>query len=100
MALSLALSPLWVGTYAWNNFDANIWGWKMGVFVSVTFPLGLMILRYAPGGEGTMATFLAVSTQLWIFVSKRLNVFSNLIFYSYTLGSNRSIWIRYCSNMD
>jgi len=33
----------------------------MAVFVAVTLPLGLMILRYAPGGEGTMATFLAVS---------------------------------------
>ena len=61
VALSLALSPLWVGIYAWNNFDTNLWGWQMGVFVAVTLPLGLMILRYAPGGEGTMATFLAVS---------------------------------------
>jgi len=50
-----------VGIYAWNNFDTNLWGWQMGVFVAVTLPLGLMILRYAPGGEGTMATFLAVS---------------------------------------
>lgn len=37
----------------------------MGVFVAVTFPMGLMIIRYAPGGEGTMATFLAVSIALW-----------------------------------
>mmetsp|Transcript_9975 Transcript_9975/g.12576 ORF Transcript_9975/g.12576 Transcript_9975/m.12576 type:complete len:197 (-) Transcript_9975:38-628(-) len=40
----------------------------MGVFVAVTLPLGLMILRYAPGGEGTMATFLAVPIALYGFV--------------------------------
>jgi len=68
VALSLALSPLWVGIYAWNNFDTNLWGWQMGVFVAVTLPLGLMILRYAPGGEGTMATFLAVPIALYGFV--------------------------------
>ena len=36
----------------------------MGVFLAVTFPVGLMIMRYAPSGEGTMATFLAVRIML------------------------------------
>lgn len=47
--------------YAWNNFDTNLWGWQLAVYLAVTFLIGLMIMRYAPGGEGTMATFLAVS---------------------------------------
>lgn len=47
--------------YAWNNFDTNLWGWQLAVYLAVTFLVGLMIMRYAPGGEGTMATFLAVS---------------------------------------
>ncbi|KAL7443450.1 hypothetical protein ACHAXM_012111, partial [Skeletonema potamos] len=64
VALSLALSPLWLGIYALNNFNTNIWGWQMGIFVAITFPTGLLIMRYAPGGEGTMATFLAVSIAL------------------------------------
>eukprot|EP00573_Skeletonema_grethae_P003116 CAMPEP_0201690490 /NCGR_PEP_ID=MMETSP0578-20130828/3927_1 /ASSEMBLY_ACC=CAM_ASM_000663 /TAXON_ID=267565 /ORGANISM="Skeletonema grethea, Strain CCMP 1804" /LENGTH=862 /DNA_ID=CAMNT_0048175503 /DNA_START=34 /DNA_END=2622 /DNA_ORIENTATION=- len=68
VALSLVLSPLWVGVYAWNNFDTNIWGWQMGVFMSIALPLGLMLLRYAPGGEGTMATFLAVPIALYGFI--------------------------------
>jgi len=68
VALSLALSPLWVGIYAWNNFETNLWGWQMGVFFSITLPSGLMLLRYAPGGEGTMATFLAVPIALYGFV--------------------------------
>jgi len=61
VALSFALSPIWIGMYAWNNFDTNLWGWQLAVYLAVTFLVGLMIMRYAPGGEGTMATFLAVS---------------------------------------
>mmetsp|Transcript_1873 Transcript_1873/g.3866 ORF Transcript_1873/g.3866 Transcript_1873/m.3866 type:complete len:1018 (+) Transcript_1873:91-3144(+) len=68
VALSLALSPLWLGVYAYSNFDVNLWGWKMGVFVSITSVVGLMIMRYAPGGDGTMATMLAVPIALYGFI--------------------------------
>ncbi|KAL7449503.1 hypothetical protein ACHAWC_001559, partial [Mediolabrus comicus] len=48
VALSFALSPIWIGMYAWNNFDTNLWGWQLAVYLAVTFLVGLMIMRYAP----------------------------------------------------
>lgn len=63
VALSFALSPLWLGVYVMSNFDINIWGWKMGVFFALNFFIGIMIMRYAPGGDGTMAPMLAVSSS-------------------------------------
>eukprot|EP00580_Thalassiosira_gravida_P015578 CAMPEP_0201661904 /NCGR_PEP_ID=MMETSP0494-20130426/4135_1 /ASSEMBLY_ACC=CAM_ASM_000839 /TAXON_ID=420259 /ORGANISM="Thalassiosira gravida, Strain GMp14c1" /LENGTH=469 /DNA_ID=CAMNT_0048140137 /DNA_START=205 /DNA_END=1613 /DNA_ORIENTATION=+ len=68
VALSLALSPLWLSVYGYTSFDVNLWGWKMGIFVACTFIGGLMILRYAPGGDGTMAAVLAVPIALYGFV--------------------------------
>ena len=64
VALSFALSPLWLGVYFMSSFDVNLWGWPMAVFVSMSFFVGLMIMRFAPGGDGTMATVLAVSLNL------------------------------------
>ncbi|KAL7543554.1 hypothetical protein ACHAWF_007414 [Thalassiosira exigua] len=61
VALSFALSPLWLGVYLLENFDVNLWGWQMGVFMAGTTLVGAMIMRYAPGGEGNMATVVAVS---------------------------------------
>lgn len=61
VATSFALSPLWLGAYALSSFDVNLWGWEMAVFVGISFSVGLLVMRYAPGGDGTMTTMLAVS---------------------------------------
>jgi sodium/potassium/calcium exchanger 6 len=61
VALSFALSPFWFSFYLLRCFDVNILGWELGVFSTVNFIIGLMVMRFAPGGDGTMATMFAVS---------------------------------------
>ena len=68
VALSFALSPLWLGVYSLSNFDVNLWGWPMAVFITLSSLVGLLIMRFAPGGDGTMATMLAVPIALYGFV--------------------------------
>lgn len=68
VALSFALSPLWLGVYFLSNFDVNLWGWPMGLSAITSFFVGAMIMRYAPGGDGTMATIIAVPIALYGFV--------------------------------
>ena len=46
----------------------------MGVFVAMTAAVGLMVMRYAPGGDGNMTTYLAVSVP---FFNKYRNHSSN-----------------------
>jgi len=68
VALSLVLSPLWFGVYFMTQFSMNIWGIGMIVFTSIMFVFGLLVVRYAPGGEGTLATILAVPIALYGFI--------------------------------
>ena len=68
VALSFALSPLWVGVYVYENFGVDLWGWKMGVIVGSASFIGLLIMRYAPGGDGTMATMFAAPIALYGFI--------------------------------
>ena len=68
VALSFSLSPLWLGMYLRKNFDTDLWGWPMAVFMAITFFVGSMIMRYAPGGDGTMATAIAVSLDRHLFI--------------------------------
>ena len=61
VAISSALSPLWLGFYLVNSFDVNVWGWQLfGVHVSLAIVIGLLILRYAPGGDGIISPFIVV----------------------------------------
>ena len=68
MALSFALSPLWLGVYFSHNFGIDLWGWRMGVFVSITGFIALMIMRFAPGGDGTISAVIAVRFSCSRFV--------------------------------
>ena len=54
--------------YLRKNFDTDLWGWPMAVFMTITCFVGLMIMRYAPGGDGTMTTAIAVSLDRYIFI--------------------------------
>jgi sodium/potassium/calcium exchanger 6 len=72
VALSFALSPLWLGLYLMNSFDVNVWEWKIfGVYVSLTIFIGLVILRFAPGGDGTMSPIIAVRL-FWLVIGFEL----------------------------
>ena len=76
VAISSALSPLWLGFYLMNSFEVNIWGCQLfGVYVSLAIVIGLLILRYAPGGNGIMSPYIAVrcvSLAYWIQTSEVL----------------------------
>lgn len=60
VALSLALSPIWAGVYFMVNFDLNLWGLKIVIMLSISCFFGLLVLRYAPSGDGSMASIVAV----------------------------------------
>ena len=76
----------------------------MAVFVRMLFFVGLMIMRFAPGGDGTMATVLAVSFiptyHLYcIFQGCALfNTDTQLLFLR--PGTHCIIWIRRGCYMD
>ena len=76
VAISSALSPLWLGFYLMNSFEVNVWGCQLfGVYVSLAIVIGLLILRYAPGGDGIMSPYIAVrcvSLAYWIQTSEVL----------------------------
>ena len=59
-----------------NSFDVNVWGCQLfGVYVSLAIVIGLLILRYAPGGDGIMSPYIAVrfvSFAYWIQPSEVL----------------------------
>jgi hypothetical protein len=62
VALSVAVSPLWLGLYLMISFDVNVWGSKLfGVYASLAITIGLVTLRFAPGGDGAMSSIIAVS---------------------------------------
>jgi len=66
VALSFALSPLWLGIYLLGRI--NVWSWQLAVYVTFSFIVGLLILRYAPGGDGNMASMFAVPIALYGFM--------------------------------
>mmetsp|Transcript_26937 Transcript_26937/g.60923 ORF Transcript_26937/g.60923 Transcript_26937/m.60923 type:complete len:786 (+) Transcript_26937:243-2600(+) len=70
VALSFALSPLWMGVYL-LNFEINLFqGWPIAFafYISTSAIIGAFIMRFAPGGEGNMTTMLAVPIALYGFV--------------------------------
>jgi solute carrier family 24 (sodium/potassium/calcium exchanger), member 6 len=72
VALSMAVSPLWLGFYLWLEHNVNIFSWEglfyMGILAAIAVGLGALILRYAPAGEGNMALFAATPIGLYGFM--------------------------------
>lgn len=68
VALALTLSPLWFGFYLHMQFDINLWDIRMAIFVSVMTLFGILVIRYAPEGNGTMAAYISVPVALYGFV--------------------------------
>jgi hypothetical protein len=48
----------------------------MVVFMTITCFVGSMIMRYAPGGDGTMATAIAVSLDRHLFIETEALVYA------------------------
>jgi sodium/potassium/calcium exchanger 6 len=69
LAISVALSTLWVGLYYWICYSHNI---LFPQIILVAFPLsliaGLMILRFAPYDERDLSLYLTVPISLYGFV--------------------------------
>ena len=65
VAVSLALSPLWLWYYFLDQFGINIFSSYVGHVLScIPLAMGLIVARYAPGGEGPMDVYMVVSLML------------------------------------
>lgn len=63
VALSVALCPLWFAYYIWVGHEVNliskhIIGFFLGIW-ALAIGSGFAVMRFAPGGEGTMAMSVA-----------------------------------------
>jgi sodium/potassium/calcium exchanger 6 len=50
------------------QFDINLWDVRMVIFLSIMSFLSILVIRYAPGGDGTMAAHISVPFALYGFV--------------------------------
>jgi hypothetical protein len=86
------------------SFDVNVWGSKVfGVYASLAITIGLVILRFAPGGDGIMPSIIAVSAIGSKYPAGDINVLSMYDLPHYFIpctGSNCPLWIRDCRHMD
>ncbi|KAL3935466.1 MAG: hypothetical protein SGBAC_009026 [Bacillariaceae sp.] len=72
IALSIVVSPYWFAYYIWSGHDVNLFAKNSILYFSIVCLLALFsgasVLRYAPGGEGRMAMFVATPIALYGFV--------------------------------
>jgi sodium/potassium/calcium exchanger 6 len=50
------------------QFELNLWDLRMAIFLSIMTVFGIMVIRYAPSGEGTMISYFSVPIALYGFV--------------------------------
>ena len=67
VALSLVLSPIWLGIYFYVFFDKLLL-WECLVLCGLMMIAALFIMRYAPGGDGNMNLLIAGPIALYGFV--------------------------------
>jgi solute carrier family 24 (sodium/potassium/calcium exchanger), member 6 len=71
VALSLPLSPLWFAYYLWDGHGFNVLangGWLYFLILFLFFCIGaLCVLRFAPGGEGSMSLVFSTPIALYGF---------------------------------
>lgn len=64
VAVSLSLSPIWIWIYFSDQFDVDIFEYNVGYAVLITaVGMSLVVMRYAPGGEGPMDFYMVVSKK-------------------------------------
>jgi sodium/potassium/calcium exchanger 6 len=68
VAVSLALSPIWVYFYFNDQFGVDIFSSPAGfILVAANITVATLILRYAPDGEGPMDFVAVVPMTLYAF---------------------------------
>eukprot|EP00535_Pseudo-nitzschia_heimii_P007970 CAMPEP_0197177934 /NCGR_PEP_ID=MMETSP1423-20130617/3359_1 /TAXON_ID=476441 /ORGANISM="Pseudo-nitzschia heimii, Strain UNC1101" /LENGTH=647 /DNA_ID=CAMNT_0042627559 /DNA_START=155 /DNA_END=2095 /DNA_ORIENTATION=- len=72
VALSVALSPIWFMYYLKAQHDIELWSktlipYFMGYF-GFSIIVGILVLRFAPGGEGNMSLIAATPIAFYGFV--------------------------------
>ncbi|KAL7542704.1 hypothetical protein ACHAXR_012088 [Thalassiosira sp. AJA248-18] len=68
VAISITLSPLWLRYYFSDQFGIDLFSSYIGYIVSaITLTMGLVVIRYAPGGEGPMDFYMVVPLTLYGF---------------------------------
>ena len=75
LALSVACSPLWFAFYLWDGYEINVLSVKEGTipyaflsWLCGAIAMGILLLRFAPGGDGSMRLIFAVPLALYGFV--------------------------------
>jgi len=72
VALSVALSPLWIIYYLQAQHDIELTSSALTpqfmVYFGVSILIGLLVLRFAPGGEGNMSLIAATPIALYGFI--------------------------------
>lgn len=71
VALSIVISPVWLAIYFLMQFEVNLFfsnglPWIAFLLVASTF-VGVLVLRYAPGGDGVMALMVSVPIAFYGF---------------------------------
>ncbi len=62
MAVSIALSPIWMRFYFMEQFDSDIFSSYAGYLVAFfTSLISMFVARYAPDGDGPMEFYMIVS---------------------------------------
>ncbi len=60
----MTLSPIWLRFYFLDQFDVDIFSSHFGYVLStMTLATGLLVFRYAPGGDGPMELYMVVSSD-------------------------------------
>ena len=72
VALATVVSPVWFAYYLWNGHDINLlsgdsWFFFL-IFWLISAFVAAMVLRYAPGGDGSMAMGVAAPLALYGFI--------------------------------
>lgn len=72
IALSLVICPVWFAYYIWVGHDINLFSKHSMLFFIVIWSLavvgGVAVMRFAPGGEGTMSMIIATPIAFIGFV--------------------------------
>uniref|UniRef100_A0A7S4R3X5 Sodium/calcium exchanger membrane region domain-containing protein n=1 Tax=Ditylum brightwellii TaxID=49249 RepID=A0A7S4R3X5_9STRA len=72
VALSIFLSPIWIGVYLLIQHDINLFLKSSIPYILIgcvpSFIIGALVLRYAPGGEGVMGLNVSVPIAFYGFV--------------------------------
>lgn len=88
MAISLPLSSFWIWFYISEQYGIDIFrqSYIGCVILAITLTMGLVVIRYSPGGDGPMDLYMVVSNFSY-FIYYHADVFLITHPFSYALLS-------------